>query len=236
MHLRLCYLLALFYLFSACQKDNFVQNTTAIDQKRIIADVEKQVAADKQEPAFLQEFVLKRLPPDAVELPAGSHNALSAAIVEAGPGGTVLVKAGEHYESGTVSISQQVRIIGEEGAIIRSGTRHIYTVGAVQPVLHVLNMRSVLIYGLDLRADSDLGGTAILIQNAPQTTVARNTITDFGFSIVNQHGDHSYIYNNTILGSSAWLAGPLLEIHGIDNDVVGANWWIRERCLAIDIG
>lgn len=217
MHLRLFLLVCLSILFSACQKETPFPGQATSDSKKIINAVEKQVAAAKQEFLENRPFTLKQLPTDAVELPAGSTDGLAAAIAEAGSGGTVLVKAGEHYESGTVLISHPVRIIGEAGAVIHSGTRHIYTVGAVQPALHVLDTRGVLIYGLDLRADSELGGTAILIQNAPQTTVAYNKLKDFGFGIVNQHGDHSYIYNNTIVGSSAWLAGPLLEIHGIIN-------------------
>lgn len=218
MYLRLSFLtLLLLLLFTACEKESLFPDRSAAEHKQIIAAVEKQVADAKQQFLEQRDFALKHLPPNAVTLPAGSHDGLSAAIAEAGPGGTVLVAAGDHYESATVTISHKVRIIGEEGAIIHSGTQHIYTVGAVQPALHVLNTSGVLIYGLHLRADSDLGGTAILIQNAPKTTVAHNTITDFGFGIVNQHGDHSYIYKNTIVGSSVWLAGPLLEVHGIIN-------------------
>lgn len=217
MHLRLTSMLALLtLLMTACQKDLPQAIDPIAEQENIIDLVTKQIAVAQQEERQ-RTFVLKRIPADAVALPAGSVDGLAAAIAEAGEGGTVLVKAGEHLENGTVIINHKVNIIGEEGAIISSGTQHFYTVGFVQPALHVLGAKGVLIYGLDIRANSDLGGTAILIQDAPRTIVTQNAITNFGFGIVNQHGDRSYISKNKIVGSSVWLTDPTVEVHGIIN-------------------
>ncbi|MEZ4991255.1 MAG: hypothetical protein R2824_12615 [Saprospiraceae bacterium] len=104
MHLRLLLFITLFTVFTACQKEPLLPEQTATDQKQLIATIEKQIAAARQGMLEKQTFVLKHLPADAVELPAGSTDGLTAAIAEAGPGGTVLVKAGEHFESGTVLI------------------------------------------------------------------------------------------------------------------------------------
>lgn len=217
MHLRSTVVLALvMLLFAACEKDLLQPENLATERSRIVNQVAKQVDMAQQEEQK-HIFLTKRIPADAVELPAGSVDGLAAAIAEAGEGGTVLVKAGEHLENGTVTISHRVNIIGEEGAVILSGTQHVYTVGYVQPALHVLGANNVLIYGLDLQANADLGGTAILIQDAPHTVITRNSITNFGFGIVNQHGDRSYISYNKIVGSSVWLSDFSVEVHGIVN-------------------
>jgi len=55
-------------------------------------------------------------------LHAGSVDMLARAVEKAGPGGTVLVLPGIHYESGTVTITAPVSILGRGEAIIETAT------------------------------------------------------------------------------------------------------------------
>ena len=52
---------------------------------------------------------------NTVHIPSGSVDALSGALAAAGPRGTVILEPGLHTESGTVTISAPVTLIGLEG-------------------------------------------------------------------------------------------------------------------------
>lgn len=57
-----------------------------------------------------------------VTLPAGSVDALAAAIAAAGNNGTVIVESGMHVESAQVVINSRVSIVGEPGAVLQVAT------------------------------------------------------------------------------------------------------------------
>ncbi len=59
----------------------------------------------------------------AVEIPAGSADALAAAIAEVRDGGVVLLRSGQHTESRTVTVDHRVKIVGEPGAILIADTK-----------------------------------------------------------------------------------------------------------------
>ncbi|PHN04132.1 right-handed parallel beta-helix repeat-containing protein [Flavilitoribacter nigricans] len=218
MYLKLLPVLALMMLvFSACQKEIPTVKGPDLTEKQWIDAAEQQIRNAREDGLRIQLQTMDRIPANAVELPAGSVDGLAAAIAEAGAGGTVLVKAGEHHETRTVVIDQKVSIIGEAGAEIISGVQPPGRVGYIQPALHLLNAEGVLVHGLSLRADSDYGGTGILIQNAPKAFISQNTFTNFGIGILNHHGDRSYITRNTIVGSSAWQTDLASEVHGVVN-------------------
>lgn len=209
--------LMLVLIFPACQKELPQPETPANAEKQLIFSVEKQIERAQAEGVNIQLQAMQRIPSNAIELAAGSVDGLAAAIAEAGPGGTVLVKAGEHVENRSVVIRHKVSIIGEEGAVLISGVQPLGIAGQLDPALHLLNADGILIYGLDLRADSEHGGTGILLQNASKSFISNNHLTNFELSIVNQHGDHSFISKNTIVGSSIWQSNFAIEVHGIVN-------------------
>jgi parallel beta-helix repeat protein len=154
-----------------------------------------------------------------VDLPAGSSDGLAAALAAAGPGGTVIVKAGLHTESGTVTISSSVTILGEPGAVVESATSPGATYPlSVEAALHVLGTSDVTIQSLVIRppAGTD-GGTGILIEGSSDVVVASNTINAFQFGILVQHGDRAELSGNTIENSLGWLTGAFPEGHGIVN-------------------
>lgn len=94
-----------------------------------------------------------------VTVPAGSVNALAAAITAAGANGVVLLKAGVHTESGTVQITQPVTVFGEPGAQLVSAAGTAVP-GWWHPALDVRGDH-VTIQGLDIvssRADAQATG------------------------------------------------------------------------------
>lgn len=150
-----------------------------------------------------------------VEVPAGSVDALADAIAEAGSGGTVLLKAGTHHESNTVTISHPVRIVGENGATLISDTFPSGTTGIMKPALHLLNAPNVVIYGLEILPKEGIGGTAIFIEDSPRSYIAHNNFREHEVSIVVQEGDRASIKNNVIVASGGWLTGEIPSANGI---------------------
>ena len=170
-----------------------------------------------------------------VTVPGGSNDALAAAIAQAGTGGTVILAAGEHTESGTVTIGQKITLKGESGAILRVSTTTGYS---IVPALHVLNAPDTKITGIDLRTPTaDPGGGGILIEDSDRTEVKNCAIDNFQFSVLVEQSDNCSIEGNTITSTTAWQVGALPEAHGViiingknakvnNNDVSGALFGI----------
>lgn len=137
---------------------------------------------------------------NAVVLSAGSVDGLAAAIAQAGPGGTVLVQSGMHVESGPVTISETVKILGEPGAVLQIDTGPWPTeLAYVQPALYVLNATHVVIWGVDVRPPpGTMGGAAILVEDSPHTVVGESVIEAHQFGVVVHGGDHARIWKNRI--------------------------------------
>ncbi len=151
-----------------------------------------------------------------VTLPAGSVDALAAAIAEAGSNGAVLVKAGMHTESGTVVVNQSTRIVGEPGSVLVSTTTPIIAfTDRFHPAIHVIDASDVVVMGLTLRPSGPIGGVGILLERAPKATVYKNRVEEYQYGVVADHSDDAQIWKNTIPSSLAWTSGGLPEAVGI---------------------
>lgn len=150
-----------------------------------------------------------------VEVPAESQDALAAAIAAAGEGGMVVLKAGNHFESGTVEINQRVTIRGEKGAILIADVRPLSQVGFVQPALHIKDVDNVIIFGLTIQPTTAPGGTGILIQNSTRSYVARSTTNDLQFGVLVENGNQTRIAQNTFNTSLGWATGELVTASGV---------------------
>jgi len=155
----------------------------------------------------------------AVLLPAGSVDALADAIAAVGPGGTVLLQSGTHFESGTVEISAPVTLVGKRGAVLESVTT---LAGAyplvVEAALHIRGTTGVTVKGIDFRAPAGSNGNcAVLIEDANDVLVADNRIQGYQFGVLNQGGDGVEITGNRIRVSTLWQTGEVPEAHGIVN-------------------
>ena len=151
-----------------------------------------------------------------VEVPAGSNNALAAALVAAGTNGTVLLKSGLHTESGTVEIKNTVTLAGEVGAVLQSDTHpSIGTDDPLQPALWVHGPGNVVIHDIEMRPAGAIGGTGILLQNADNASVYACSIHDVQFGVVAEKANSAKVWSSRIAISTAWLGGAISEAHGI---------------------
>ena len=95
-----------------------------------------------------------------VVVPAGSVDALAAAVASAGPSGVIILKRGVHTEHSTVAITLRVLIVGETGAVLESGVTHSNEIPTVvRPSLYVHDVSGVTIWNLTMRPTGTVGGT-----------------------------------------------------------------------------
>ncbi|MEM1118991.1 MAG: right-handed parallel beta-helix repeat-containing protein [Bacteroidota bacterium] len=162
-----------------------------------------------------------------VRVPANSSDALARAIAEVGVGGTVILEAGDHFESSTVNIQQSVTIRGEAGAVLISDVQATSQVVILEAAIHIQNAYNVVIIGVSFKPSAEVGGTGILVDNAERTFLVNNTLNDFEFGIVLEQGNRARIINNEVNTTSAWTTGfvpfahGLMIINGDDTRVIG---------------
>ncbi len=162
-----------------------------------------------------------------VTLPAGSVDALEGAIASAGPGGTVIVRPGLHTESETVTIPHRVAIVGQPGAILRVDTMPTTaTGGIVDPALHVWSAPGTWISGLEITGNLAPSGTGVLVQNSPNTTVARNAILGHEVGVALEQADGAVVWANRIADGSVSGYGVVVinaeRASILSNDVSGS--------------
>lgn len=192
MKTRLSFLFAFIFLgLFSCQKDNL-----------------SSVSTPATDPAVSNR--------GTVTVPAGSVDALAAAIALAGPGGTVVLASGQHTESGTVTIGHKINLQGNSGAILTVNTAPGPTGYEIEPALHVLKAAGTTITGIDLRTPgAATGGTGILIERSDRVSVENCSIDNHQFSILVEKSNNCNLRENTITSTTAWQTGGVPEAHGI---------------------
>jgi len=162
-----------------------------------------------------------------VRVPKNSKNRLQKAIQDAGRFGLVLLEKGNHYEEETVLIEHPVYILGRRGAKLISDVRLVDEIGVVQPAIHVNNTTRVTIWGIQLDARANGGGTGILVENSTKTVVSRSIINNFQAGIMLEHGNQTTMWRNNIsitprgLSENLALAFGITIINGDDARVIG---------------
>ncbi len=166
-----------------------------------------------------------------VVVPAGSVNALAAAIAAAGPNGKVILRSGLHTENSTVTVTSRVSIIGERGAILKSATTASNDLPTpVRPAIHVRDADRVRIWNIDFRPTGTVAGTAVLLENSPHSLVGENSIEGYQYPILLHYSASSTIYENSIvcaMGGTIAESDGIVNINGdgvriVDNDVSNA--------------
>ncbi len=212
------YSLFLIIIMWGCVQDDTIQITPEIAKltDKWAPDVEQQLM---QELRHMENAINEPAPRAGriVTVPAGSVDALALAIAQAGEGGLVFLRAGEHRESGTVTITQRVRILGEKGAVLISETQPFPTVNFIQPAIHVLNAPGTSITGVELRPVGDVGGTGILLENSDGSRIFNCNISDYQFGILNEQSNEATMFLNTIASSPLWQTGEVELVFGITN-------------------
>ncbi|MBK8500713.1 MAG: hypothetical protein IPL46_00095 [Saprospiraceae bacterium] len=174
---------------------------------------------------------------NTVELPAGSVDALQAAVEEADEGGTVIVKAGDHIENGWINIGHKIRIIGEQGAKISLDNDLLEAIPDVLAGgILFENADNSIVEGIEFSGLGDGAGIGILINNSNRVRIAKNTFTNIQFPITIDHGDHCTIRRNKMTLDLALLENPagsdgITNINGrnaaiVENEINGALFGI----------
>ncbi len=214
---------------TACQKESIAPLPETIDESQFLQlnTIEDLEAFDKM--LTSNEFATSRSRQTGklVRLSANSKNELQQAIQTAGRYGLVILEKGNHYEDETVLIEHPVYILGRKGAKLTSDVRLVDEIGVVQPAIHINNTTRVTIWGVQLEARANGGGTGILVENATKTVVSKSTINNFQAGIMLEHGDQTTMWKNNInitprgLSDNLALAFGITVINGDDARVIG---------------
>lgn len=208
-------LLALFLV--ACEREPL---TAPMDEEAALEAEFTELEAQYHAEVAAIEAEAKVTPKGGVVMvPAGSTDALAAAVAEAGPNGTVILAAGDHHESGTVLIPHRIRLQGQPGSVLFFDTDGFVNAepGNLEPGLHLRNADRSFIYNLDIRAAGEVAGTAILVEDSDRTVIFRNRIDQHQFGVLIHKSNFTSHVNNQINASLLWTIGQLDGAHGIVN-------------------
>ncbi len=237
-------LIAIFLV--TCQKDADIQNplsnSSEVNQIEQLQTAEQVFAFLSEEmPETYTETEIKRVKSmlddahdkqfyprgngNTVELLDGSVDGLQAAVDEAGPGGTVIVKAGTHTVNGLVTVPHRIKIRGENGAIIRL-PNPLITEPPFQFMggIHVIGGadRSII---SNIHFDGGNGaGAGIYINGSDRVTISQNSFSNFQFSILVNSGNNVSIKNNELIqGIPELLQGSrgIVIVNGRSASIVG---------------
>lgn len=151
-----------------------------------------------------------------VSVPAGSTDALAAAIADAGEGGTVILEAGMHTETAQVTVETKVRIKGEDGAEMVLHALDILDYNTpIYPGI-LITADGVVIEGISFSPDVTIGG--IGIWNEGNKMAVNNCVFNgFQVSLLNNGGIQWRVHHNDITSSDIWFSNELADAYGIIN-------------------
>ena len=148
------------FLLHSCTKEVTPKESKLTLKEKLIQQANDRIAEAE---LSLQQVEAEIRSPNTVIVPAGSVDALAAAIAAAGNNGKVILATGNHHESNTVMIEHTVHIKGAPGAKL------IVDVGAFSyqhdPALYVRNANKVRISNLEIIPKTSPGNTGILVEN-----------------------------------------------------------------------
>ena len=222
-------------IYSCSRDKTFTNDTTSSPALVYESKVRQEILKDLQQVEQAQGIDLglqTRGAGSFIVVPANSNNALGKAIIDAGAGGVVYLRAGLHTESARITVTTQVVIIGETGAILKCtnklGLLDANGVNTLNPAIYVLNAPRTAILNLEIDPVDGDGDTGILFENSAQSASMFNTFHQFQFSIFVEKSDQLTIIGNKIFSSTLWLTNPNAGGSGITN-MNGKSVWIAEN-------
>ncbi|WP_020567243.1 right-handed parallel beta-helix repeat-containing protein [Neolewinella persica] len=191
---------------SSCETDRLVPvDAAVVDLSSVRAKVDKaeaELAADRKQ---LETRLGSNQKAAVVTVPAGSVDALAAAIAAAGPRGTVRLASGLHRESSSVVIPYTLNLLGQEGAVLEvTTTTYQIIAGFLDPALHLRNAPKSLIAGIDIRPSGSVGGVAVLVEDSKRSIIANNTITNHQFGVLLEGSDYVSIAGNRFIAQALY--------------------------------
>lgn len=205
--------------------------TRPINEQQIRQDIQK-VLEHIQTVQGVDMAVQLRALAQIIVVSAGSNNALSQALIDAGEGGIVYLRSGLHTETAGVVISKKVILIGENGAILKvKSVANVMNlangVTQINPAIHVLNAPQTNIQNIEIQPIDADGSTAILYENSPLSAAMFCTIKSFIFSILVEKSNQMTIMGNKITASTLWHANPGPNIGILISN--GKSAWIENN-------
>lgn len=160
---------------------------------------------------------------DAIIIPAGSTNALAQAVAEICDEGIIYLAAGEHTQTETLTISKSIKLIGEDGAILKvSGSPKLLELPdgsgssvIVEGGIHFLNAPQSLVQNIEFQTIETDGNTAILMEQSSGSAIMRCKMTGFQFGILIEKSDRMTMMYNEIITTSLWQSGEVTDAHAI---------------------
>ncbi|MEK7256045.1 MAG: hypothetical protein AAB316_14935, partial [Bacteroidota bacterium] len=119
-----------------------------------------------------------------VTVPAGSVDALAAAIAQVCINGTVTLAAGTHTENAGVTISKNVTIVGEDGAILKVKSHLETEPDGITSAIAVQNTWGVVLKNFELQSLSGDGGYGITLLKSGDAEVSDMTIAPHHVGII----------------------------------------------------
>ncbi len=171
-----------------------------------------------------------------VTVPGGSTDALAAALAAAGTGGVVILQAGLHMESSSVVVSHRVTILGQPGSVLAVATAPFPDVPYSDPAIYVHGASSVLLWNLDIQPAGSTGGTAIVVEDSPRTSIWSTRVSGHQEALLVYNSDRPSVLGNTFTVVPE-LAGNAVDfvsgVHAsfVGNDVSGGFFgvWACDR-------
>ena len=207
-----------------CTKDQKLETPTNDSGLTEAQRVQQIIHKDLLEARSFQGLTITELIPRTAQfitVPAGSSDAIAAAIKSAGTGGVVYLKAGTHTESLPITIRTSVTIIGEDGSTlkIKSPINPPDSIKAVvlTPAFHVLNAPQTAFLNLTVVPVDSAGGGFALFENSPQSALMYNTLNQFSYGAVVEGSDQIVAIGNHIISNNLWKTKAIRETMGILN-------------------
>ncbi len=152
-------------------------------------------------------------------IPAGSNNALAAAIASAGVDDVIIVDAGDHTETGTVVINKKVKIYGQKGArVIFSNTAAGIT--NFTPAFYIPSQGAEsVIKGLNITGSDPVPGLCIFIDSTTKVKILQNVIDNWLFGILSYKSDRVVVTQNKVAVNAGGGHG-IIFADGNHNNIV----------------
>lgn len=148
-----------------------------------------------------------------IVIPAGSVDALAKAIENSEVGGTIRLAAGMHTESGTVTITKQICLVGDDGAVLIVDTKPTVTPGEpLDPAIYIYQAPGACVDNIELRPVDPKGGSGVIIEQSDNTSVRNSKIFQHQYGVVLEASHHVRIENNTIECPGWATSGLPLEV------------------------
>ena len=149
-------------------------------------------------------------------IPAGSNNALAAAIAAAGADDVIILDAGDHTETGTVVVNKKVKIYGEKGANLIFSNTPSSPIANFSPAFHIQSgAEGTIIKGLVFKGNDPIPGVCVFIDSANSIKILQNKFENWQLAIVGYTTDRLILTQNKIAVNTGWQIGAIPLAHGI---------------------